>query len=54
MFELHKVRITNIPTIEAFCQEIFKGPENLVRIGRNSKYTSPNSTDLEFYFEHGH
>ena len=32
LFELRKVRITNIRSKDAFCLKIFKGPENFVRI----------------------
>ena len=42
MFELLKVRITEIRMMEIFCQEIFKGPENFVRVSNSSNGTSSN------------
>ena len=46
LFLITNVRITEIRTIAAFCEEIFKGPENSVRISTSSNYTASNWTDL--------
>ena len=35
MLELQKIRIAEIRIIEDFCWEIFKGPENFVRLNSN-------------------
>ena len=42
MFELQQVRITEIRIIEVFCVEIFKRPENFVRISNSLNRTSSN------------
>ena len=34
MFDMLKVRTTEIQILEAFRQEIFKGPENFARISK--------------------
>ena len=49
MFELQKVRITEIRIIEVFLLGILKGPGNFVRIRESSNYTNSNYTELTVF-----
>ena len=61
MFELQKLRISEIRIIEIFYLEIFKGPESFVWITESSNYRDSNygsfvwkfSRDLKVLFELG-
>ena len=43
--QITRVRITEIRIIDVYRWEVFKGPENSVRISKSSNYTSSNYRD---------
>ena len=52
MFELQKLRITEIRITQAFCSEICMCPENFARISESSNYTSSNKNNSQIMKMH--